>query len=84
MILSSKKNKAAGPDGLPSELGHAAPQGLVRLLMPLLFKMGVTCTEPIGFKGGTLTKLYKGRGGHVTVCQLPSHYVAADSSKVPA
>ena len=62
VIISAQKNKAAGPDGLPAEVGHASPQALVRLLMPLLFKMGVTCTEPIGFKGGTLTKLYKGRG----------------------
>ncbi|CAE7562314.1 unnamed protein product [Symbiodinium sp. CCMP2592] len=62
VIASSQKGKAPGPDGLPAEVGHASPQGLVKLLMPLLLKLGLTCVEPIGFKGGTLTKLYKGRG----------------------
>ncbi|CAE7220796.1 unnamed protein product [Symbiodinium sp. CCMP2592] len=62
VIAASHKGKAAGPDGLPAEIGHAAPQGLVRLLMPLLLKVGLHCEEPIGFKGGTLSKLYKGKG----------------------
>ncbi|CAE7485058.1 unnamed protein product [Symbiodinium sp. CCMP2592] len=62
VIASSHKGKAAGPDGLPAEVGHASPQCLAQLLMPLMLKMGLTCVEPIGFKGGTLTKLYKGRG----------------------
>ncbi|CAE7562302.1 unnamed protein product [Symbiodinium sp. CCMP2592] len=62
VIASSCKGKAAGPDGLPAEIGHAAPLSLARLLMPLLLKVGLTCEEPIGFKGGTLSKLYKGKG----------------------
>ena len=62
VIVTALKHKAAGPDRLPVELGHAAPQGLLQVLMPLLFKIGVTCTEPVGFKGGTLARLYKGRG----------------------
>ncbi|CAE7807351.1 unnamed protein product [Symbiodinium sp. CCMP2592] len=62
VIASSQKGKAAGPDGLPAEVGHASPQALVRLLMPLLVKIGFTCEEPIGFKGGTLSRLYKGKG----------------------
>eukprot|EP00439_Symbiodinium_sp_Y106_P054183 s349_g7.t1 len=61
-ITTALKNKAAGPDGIPSELGHAAPHALLPLLMPLCLKVGLTCTEPAGFKGSILAKLYKGRG----------------------
>ena len=61
-ILGAQKGKAVGPDGLPSELGHASPLLLRDLLFPLVCKIGMTGTEPVGFKGGVLARLYKGKG----------------------
>ena len=62
VIVTALKNKAVGPDRIPVELGHAAPLGFLEVIMPLLFKVGTTCTEPVGFKGGILARLYKGKG----------------------
>ncbi|CAE7243636.1 unnamed protein product [Symbiodinium sp. CCMP2592] len=61
-ILTAKKGKASGPDGVPVEFGHACPAQWQQLLLPLLLKVGLHCQEPIGLKSGILTWLYKGRG----------------------
>ena len=61
-LLSARKGRAAGPDGIPAELGHAAPTQMQQLLTPLLLKVGLFCREPIGFKSGILTWLFKGKG----------------------
>ena len=61
-LLHARKGKASGPDGLPAELGHAAPAQMQRLLLPLLMKVGLFCAEPLGFKSGILTWLFKGKG----------------------
>ena len=66
-VIGAKKGKAVGPDGIPSELGHAGPHLLYDLLLPLMCKIGLTGIEPIGFKSGILARLYKGRGPK-TVC----------------
>ena len=66
-ILGAQKGKAVGPDGIPSEVGHASPLLLRDLLLPLVCKVGMTGTEPVGFKSGVLAKLYKGKGPK-TVC----------------
>ena len=61
-LLHAKKGRASGPDGLPAELGHAAPASMQQLLLPLLMKVGLFCREPIGLKSGILTWLFKGKG----------------------
>ncbi|CAE7215539.1 unnamed protein product, partial [Symbiodinium sp. KB8] len=66
-IMGAQKGKAVGPDGIPSELGHAGPHLLHDLLLPLMCKIGITGVEPIGFKSGILARLYKGKGPK-TVC----------------
>ena len=54
--------KARGPDGLPGSLFHRFPQQMARQLRPLLYKMTCHFNEPLGFKGGRLIHLYKGKG----------------------
>ena len=58
------RGKSAGPDGIPNELGLACPQRLAELVYPLLLKLCVRGEEAVGLKGGTLVRLYKGRGAH--------------------
>ena len=64
-ILHTKIGKACGPDGIPAELGQADPVAFHRILWPLLLKVGLMCREPLGFKSGILTWLYKGKGSKV-------------------
>ena len=64
-ILHAKTGKACGPDGIPAELGRSQPAALQQILLPLLLKTGLLCREPLGFKSGILTWLYKGRGPKV-------------------
>ena len=64
-ILHTKTGKACGPDGIPAELGQADPVAFQSLLWPLLLKVGMMCREPLGFKSGILTWLYKGKGSKV-------------------
>ena len=54
--------KARGPDGLPAGLFHNYPAIMASIVHPLLMKMACTLSEPLGFKGGKLVHLYKGRG----------------------
>ncbi|CAE7858636.1 unnamed protein product, partial [Symbiodinium necroappetens] len=61
-ILHTKSGKACGPDGIPAEFGKADPVAFQQLLWPLLLKVGLLCKEPLGFKSGILTWLYKGKG----------------------
>ena len=57
-----KPFKARGPDGLPAGLYHHFPAMMASLLHPLMLKMSCLGTEPLGFKGGRLVHLYKGKG----------------------
>ena len=57
-----KPFKARGPDGLPAGLYHHFPAMMASLLHPLMLKMSCLGAEPLGFKGGKLVHLYKGKG----------------------
>ena len=61
-ILLAKRRKACGPDALPGEIGLACVHPLQRVLFPLALKLGLLGEEGLGFKGGALTWLFKGRG----------------------
>ena len=56
------KGKARGPDGIPGELCHHQPAAVARVLYAHLVKVSVHGQEPLEFKGGRLTAVYKGRG----------------------
>ena len=57
-----KPFKARGPDGLPAGLYHHFPAMMASLMHPLMLKMSCLGIEPLGFKGGKLVHLYKGKG----------------------
>ena len=57
-----KPFKARGPDGLPAGLFHCYPATTAALLHPLFVKFVCQGAEPIGFKGGRLVHLFKGKG----------------------
>ena len=54
--------KPRGPDGLPGSLFHYFPQLMAKHMRPIMYKMVCNYNEPIGFKGGKLIHLYKGKG----------------------
>ena len=57
-----KRNKAAGNDGLKSDLCSIAAPQLARHLFSISTKMIVTLHEPLQSKGGTLAAAFKGSG----------------------
>eukprot|EP00438_Fugacium_kawagutii_P024263 Skav223124 [mRNA] locus=scaffold419:845478:860783:- [translate_table: standard] len=54
--------KAVGPDHIPGEICHLAPDAMAELYFPLLVKMVVFGMEPVEFKGGRLTMAWKRKG----------------------
>lgn len=55
--------KAAGPDGVASEITHFAAATVAPHIQSLLTKSLVQSKEPFAFKGGRLVALHKGNGG---------------------
>eukprot|EP00438_Fugacium_kawagutii_P021808 Skav230858 [mRNA] locus=scaffold1335:27242:32707:+ [translate_table: standard] len=65
-LLKAKPRKAAGLDGLPSEIYRIAVPQVARILWPLLMKVSIRCQEPIRWKGGEVCALPKSQHtGHV-------------------
>ncbi|CAE7293014.1 CFDP2 [Symbiodinium sp. CCMP2592] len=58
-VLQLKRGKAAGPDGVTSELLKLAVPTAARHLLPLFVKSLLTLREPVEFKGGALMTLAK-------------------------
>lgn len=54
--------KARGPDGLPGSIFHIFPADVAISMYPMILKMLCYAEEPVGFKGGNLVHLYKGKG----------------------
>lgn len=54
--------KARGPDGVPGSLFHFFPAQTALSMYPMILKMLCYAEEPVGFKGGNLVHLYKGKG----------------------
>eukprot|EP00439_Symbiodinium_sp_Y106_P035818 s286_g4.t1 len=64
VLLQAKRSRAAGPDGIPPELGLLFADHMSRLLHPLVLKLALRGSEAIGFKAGLLARLYKNKGAH--------------------
>eukprot|EP00435_Cladocopium_sp_Y103_P074222 s126_g47.t1 len=56
------RGRTCGPDGIPGEVCLANPTVLAQHLYPHLLKTTLHGHEYIGFKGGRLTPVHKGRG----------------------
>eukprot|EP00438_Fugacium_kawagutii_P017716 Skav233537 [mRNA] locus=scaffold5919:72146:77359:- [translate_table: standard] len=63
-ILKARKGKCAGLDGLPAEIYQLDVPVFGRLLLPLIMKCSLRCTEPLRWKGGE-------------ICALPKHPAAS-------
>ena len=74
--------KARGPDGLPAGLYHHFPEVMAQLLHPLLVKMSCLGAEPLGFKGGRLVHLYKGKGAQDEVANRRGILISNHASKI--
>ena len=61
-LLLAKRGKACGPDAIPGELGLANADATQAILFPLALKLGLLGEESMGYKSGTLTWLWKGKG----------------------
>ncbi|CAE7291716.1 unnamed protein product [Symbiodinium sp. CCMP2456] len=62
VLASGKCRKAAGPDGIPAELGKILPAEVTDLLFPLLLKYVFRGAEAVGHKAGVAVFFWKGRG----------------------
>ena len=63
-LRASRTQRAMGPDNIPGELLHFAPQYLAHVLWPLYIKQSLTISEAIQYKGGRLVSAYKRRGDY--------------------
>ena len=58
----SKPGRAAGNDGMPPDLLHYFPGPVARLFYPVLLKIAFRLQEPLQFKGGSVSHIYKHKG----------------------
>ena len=61
-LACAQKGKACGPDLIPGEAGILCASEMQQVLYPLALKLGLAGEEAVGYKCGTLTWLFKGRG----------------------
>ncbi|CAE7243279.1 unnamed protein product [Symbiodinium sp. CCMP2592] len=61
-MRSARTGRASGNDALPAELWKLQAPVLSQVLYPLMLKAAFRLTEPLQFKGGSMHKIWKGRG----------------------
>ena len=61
-LRKTKPGKAMGPDLVPGELLKAASPRMAQCLWPLLLKVTCHVQEPLLYKGGRLSTLFKHKG----------------------
>ena len=69
VFRAGASGRQPGLDGIVDCAFAAFPTELARLYHPLMVKLGFTVSEPLSFKGGRLSELYKGRGCRA-VCDM--------------
>ena len=82
LVLTSKRRKAVGYDGVSAELLQLDPPRAARRLCPLFMKTTVALYEPVAFRGGSLMTLAK-KAGAANLCKdYRSILLAATSGKL--
>ncbi|CAK0796579.1 unnamed protein product, partial [Prorocentrum cordatum] len=61
-LAAAKRGRRGGPDQLTDDMSRASPEGMARLLHPVLIKTHFESTEPIAAKGGYPTYFHNGQG----------------------
>ena len=75
------KGKATGPDHVPGELCHVAPEHCARVNYTALWKMLLFGHEALQYKGGLLVQAYKGSGEKTQCASYPSLWFQATLAK---
>ena len=81
-LRRTKMNRSFFYDGLPGDFLHRAVGVLSRICFPLFLKQGLTCREPVLFKGGRLCPLFKGKGNPASCDSFRSIFVSPVLGKV--
>jgi hypothetical protein len=74
-----KPRRAFGLDGLPAELFALQPLLFAKLLHPLYLKSILRIEEPLQWKGGLISNLYKGKGDR-SECSSSRDILISDSA----
>ncbi|CAE7631792.1 HET-E1, partial [Symbiodinium sp. KB8] len=78
---AAQPGRASGNDGMPPDILHLFPGEMAKIFYPVLLKVAFRLQEPIQFKGGSVSHIYKHKGDQV----LPGRsYVREDSLLIPA
>ncbi|CAE7247661.1 ANKRD27 [Symbiodinium sp. CCMP2456] len=72
VLAAGKSHKAAGPDGIPAELGKSFPSEVADILYPLLLKYVFRGAEAVGHKAGVAVFFWKGRGSQQECSSYPA------------
>ena len=81
-VLSLKSNKAAGPDGITSEVLRLHAPTTTRQLMPVVLKVFMRIQEPVSWRGGNLVVLAKKASSILTCDQYRSILISSVPGKV--
>eukprot|EP00435_Cladocopium_sp_Y103_P050390 s595_g15.t1 len=76
-----KNNKATGQDGVPSEVCHAYPAALARMVYTQLLKLCTHGQEALVHKGGQLVMAYKNKGAQSNPASYRSLMISSHIAK---
>eukprot|EP00435_Cladocopium_sp_Y103_P048289 s1574_g14.t1 len=76
-----KNNKATGQDGVPSEVCHACPAALARMVYTQLLKLCAHGQEALVHKGGQLVMAYKNKGAQSNPASYRSLMISSHIAK---
>ena len=75
------KGKATGPDHVPGELCHLAPEHCAQVNYAALWKMLLFGHEALQYTGGLLVQAYKGSGEKTQCASYPSLLISSHIGK---
>ena len=58
----AQPGRASGNDGMPPDILHHFPGPVAKLFYPILLKVAFRLQEPLQFKGGSVSHIYKNKG----------------------
>ena len=59
---AAQPGRASGNDGMPPDILHLFPGEMAKIFYPVLLKVAFRLQEPIQFKGGSVSHIYKHKG----------------------
>ena len=74
-------HKATGPDGIPGEVCHFAPEQCAQATFASMWKLILFCHESLMHKGGLLVQAYKGKGATTSCSSYRSLLISSHFGK---